>query len=83
MDFLKDLKPSYSNDYVQWCYFANNSYGAIIMNINGLDYYELAVITFVEGGGVSIRFDTPIGNDVLSNLTEQDVNDLLVKISEL
>lgn len=61
-----------------------NGYGASIVKheysyggIEGL--YELAVLDYTG----SICYSTPITDDVLGHLTEQDVSDALKSISEL
>lgn len=62
----------------------SNGYGASIVQTpysyggnNGL--YELAVF----GKDGNITYDTPITNDVLGYLTEEDVSETLKKIKEL
>ena len=45
--------------------------------------YELAVIKYDESDGWDICYDTPITNDVLGYLTEDDITDYLTQIEQL
>jgi hypothetical protein len=61
-----------------------NGYGASIVktpfSYGGKDgLYELAVF----GNDGHITYDTPITNDVLGYLSEQDVTEILIKIQQL
>lgn len=83
MDF-KTLKSNPLNGGIQYHFKADNGYGASIVkhefsygNSQGL--WELAVI----GKNGNLCYDTPITNDVLGYLTEEEVNSTLVKIAEL
>lgn len=83
IDF-KTLPSNPCNGGIQYHYKAENGYGASVVqhhfsygNEDGL--WELAVI----GKDGRISYDTPITNDVLGHLTEEEVNSTLVKISEL
>lgn len=83
IDF-KTLPSNPCNGGIQYKFKAENGYGASIVrhsfsygNENGL--WELAVID--KDGRIS--YDTPITDDVLGRLTEEEVNSTLVKISEL
>jgi hypothetical protein len=62
----------------------SNGYGASIVQgphtYGGTDgLYELAVF----GKNGEITYDTPITNDVIGYLSEEDVNEILNKIKEL
>jgi hypothetical protein len=64
--------------------FFENGYGASVVRHeysyggkNGL--YELAVL---DSSG-DLTYDTPITNDVLGYLSEQDVTEILIKIQQL
>ena len=88
MDFLKELPSKVINNGIQYIYKAANNYGASIVrhsfsygNKKGL--WELAVTKYDSDDNWDLCYDTPITSDVLGWLTEQEVNDLLVKISEL
>lgn len=72
----------------QYMFKADNNYGASIIQHNfsygnkeGLQ--ELAVIKYDEDDNWHIVYDTPITNDVLGYLTEEDVNETLIKIADL
>jgi hypothetical protein len=62
----------------------DNGYGASVVctpyTYGGKDgLYELAVF----GNDGHITYDTPITNDVLGYLSEQDVTEILIKIQQL
>jgi len=83
MDF-KTLRKTDREDGVQYHYKADNGYGAsIIQTINSYGskqgLWELAVLDS-EG---EITYHTPITNDVLGYLSEEDVNETLEKIKNL
>jgi hypothetical protein len=83
MDF-KTLKRTDREDGVQYHYKADNGYGASIIqttNSYGSEQglWELAVLDS-EG---EITCHTPITNDVLGYLSEEDVNETLEKIKNL
>jgi len=70
----------------------DNGYGASVVQFTvgafggsyGVEHglYELAVIKW-EKGKFSLTYETPITDDVLGGLSEQDVTDTLHKIAEL
>ena len=82
---FKDL-PSMSG--VQAIVKFENNYGASVVrhmgsygNKSGL--YELAITKYNEDGDWDICYDTPITDDVLGYLTEDDVTNYLTKIEQL
>lgn len=83
MDF-KTLKRTDREDGVQYHYKAENGYGASIVRTtysygskDGL--WELAIL---DSNG-QITYDTPIMADVMGYLTEEQVNETLIKIKNL
>jgi hypothetical protein len=65
-----------------------NNYGASIVRHNGSygskdGLYELAVTEYDENGHWSICYDTPLTDDVLGYLTEDDVTNHLIQIEQL
>lgn len=87
MKTFKDLefkKHPYHTDGVVSRIEFGNGYGASVVkheySYGGKDgLYELAVLNF-DG---EIVYDTPITNDVLGYLSEQDVTEVLIKIQQL
>jgi len=82
--YFKTLRKTDREDGVQYHYKADNGYGASIIQTSysygskqGL--WELAVLDS-EG---EITYHTPITNDVLGYLSEEDVNETLEKIKNL
>jgi hypothetical protein len=75
---------------VQYIFRFENNYGASIVKHNGSyshrsDLWELAVIKFDDGsdGSWDLNYDTPITNDVIGGLTDEEVRGLLQRIKEL
>lgn len=73
----------YLNGYY-WSFMFPNGYGASVIKHDGSyghqdDLFELAVLKDGEG----LCYDTPITGDVIGWLDNQEVLDLLKKISEL
>lgn len=75
-------------DGVQKIYKFDNGYGASVIRSRfskgheeGL--WELAVIEIDEDGYFEPRYDTPITDDVIGNLTGEEVNKYLKKIKDL
>lgn len=80
---FKELPSTPCNGGIQYIFTAPNGYGASIVKHsfsyggkNGL--WELAVLL-----GDAICYDTPITDDVLGHLTEEEVNDTLKQIADL
>lgn len=84
-DNLLERRPAY--DGVQYLFRFPNDYGASIIKHFGSyrsseDLWELAVIYF-EGEKWGLTYDTEITDDVVGNLTDQDVLELLRRIQAL
>mgnify|MGYP001456780392 CR=1 FL=1 len=84
---FKELEPLPLNGGVQYLAKFENGYGASIVQHNfsfenekGL--WELAVI-FFDGDDFEISYNTPITDDVLGWLTEEQVDETLEKIKNL
>jgi hypothetical protein len=82
------FKPTQINDGIQAIVKFKNNYGASVIKHEysyggkqGL--YELAVTQYDENGDWDICYDTPITDDVLGYLTEDDVTDYLTQIEQL
>jgi hypothetical protein len=61
--------------------FFDNGYGVSVINGESIEgEYELAIITSEDGG---IIYDTPITNDVITNLTKDDVTRYMREIQDL
>ena len=87
MDF-KTLPSKETNGGIQYIFKADNGYGASIVK-HDFSYggreglWELAVIQFEVTGDWDICYDTPVTNDVLGHLSDDEVNELLIKIQNL
>ncbi len=86
---FKDLpSKSIHGNGVQYIAKFNNMYGASIVN-HSFSYggdkglWELAVIKFIEDDNWRITYNTHITDDVLGHLTDEEVNNVLVEISNL
>ena len=78
----------HSDGGIQKLYKFDNNYGASVVhhsysygNEDGL--WELAVIEFIDDLDWDITYDTPITDDVIGYLTDEDVEKILHKIKEL
>ncbi len=86
---FKIVKDGPLNDGHQVVVQFGNGYGASIVRgpytYGGRDgLYELGVILFdVESGEWHLTYDTPVTNDVIGHLTEEDVERTLVEIHDL
>ncbi len=81
---FKELESNPLNGGIQYHFKADNGYGASIVQHDfsyggGAGLWELAVI----GKDGSIDYTTPITEDVLGHLTEEEVNSTLEKIAKL
>ena len=75
---------------IQYIFRFENNYGASVVKHWGSyghddDEWELAVAKFYDddNSNWSICYDTPLTDDVIGWLTDEDVRDLLKKIKEL
>lgn len=79
---------TYGKNGIQKIFRFDNGYGASIVkhrfsygNEDGL--FELAVIRFEDSGEWELDYGTPITEDVIGYLSENDVSDILDRIKEL
>lgn len=63
--------------------FFPNNYGISVVNFGGYDEYEIAVIKRHDNGSWSITYDTSVTNDVIPNLTSDEVTEFMQQISNL
>ena len=75
-------------DGIKYIFIFDNGYGASVIKCSnsygGLkDLWELAVLKRNDNGEYYIDYDTPITNDVLSYLSDSEVNNYLSQIKEL
>lgn len=80
-------KDSWINGKQQWLFRFENNYGASVIKHWGSygfedDLFELAVAYF-DGDDWIITYNTPITNDVIGHLTNNDVLGYLHKIQRL
>lgn len=88
--------PNYRGDGIQAKHFFPNGYGVSVVQFPGSygfeqGLYELAVLKkYVQKGygahlywGWKICYDTPITDDVIGHLSEEDVDDLLLQVENL
>lgn len=73
---------------VQRLYRFDNGYGASVIQHRGSfgheqGLWELAVIVYEKGNKFSLVYDTDITNDVIGDLTEEEVEQYLERISKL
>lgn len=72
----------------QWRFMFKNNYGASVIKHWGSfgyeeDKFELAVLYFDEEGNSHISYNTPIADDVIGHLDNDEVLELLRKIKDL
>ena len=82
---IKTIRPNMGG--VQYLFEFENGYGASVIKHFGSygssdDKWELAVIQF-DDGGFDLVYDTPITDDVLGYLTDEEVCEYLQQIKEL
>lgn len=75
-------------DGVQYIFKFTNNYGASVVKRPGSygfnnDLWELAVIRWYDDEEWYITYDTEITSDVIGDLTNAEVDELLVRISKL
>lgn len=75
---------------VQYIFRFGNNYGASIIKHqssygSSMDLWELAVAKFYDDGNKNwgLCYDTPLTDNVIGGLTDEEVRDLLRKIKEL
>lgn len=78
----------YWNENQQWVFKFDNGFGASVIKHYGSygyeeDKFELAVIEFDEDGDWGLTYDTPITNDVIGHLTNDEVIELFKQIQKL
>ena len=85
---MKVYKEKSLHGGVQKQYKFDNGYGASVVkhefsygNKNGL--WELAVLKWVDGDDYELDLSTEISDDVIGYLTEEEVEELLVRIESL
>jgi hypothetical protein len=83
-----NFKDTKSNNGIHAIVKFENNYGASVVkhdhSYGGKDgLYELAVTQYDENGDWDICYDTPITDDVLGYLTEDNVTDYLKQIKQL
>ena len=71
----------------QWCFRFPNNYGASVIKHPGSygydkDLFELAVILFIDDEW-HLTYETPITDDVIGNLTNEEVLNYLKQIKDL
>lgn len=75
-------------DGIQYVFKFENRYGASVVKHSGSyghsrDLWELAVIKFIYEDRWDLNYDTEITDDVIGYLTDENVRELLKRISEL
>ena len=63
--------------------FFPNNYGISVINFGGYDKYEIAVIKKHEDGSWSIDYDTSVTDDVIPNLSSDEVTKIMQQIANL
>ena len=70
--------------YPQMIYKFPNGYGASVIKFNYVYFgIEIAVLRFDENGNWDIDFRTPITNDVIGGLNEEERDNVLQQIFDL
>lgn len=70
--------------YPQTIYKFPNGYGASVIKFNYIYFgIEIAVLRFDEGGNCDIDYSTPITNDVIGGLDEENRDKVLQQIFDL
>jgi hypothetical protein len=72
----------------QYLHKFDNNYGASVVrhdfSYGGNDgLWELAVIKYEDNGSWNLTYDTPITDDVLGYLTEEEIDEILEQIKAL
>ena len=70
--------------YPQTIYKFPNGYGASVIKFNYVYFgIEIAVLRFDEDGNCDIDYSTPITNDVIGGLNEEERDNVLQQICDL
>ena len=85
---MKVYKEKSLNGGVQKQYKFDNGYGASVVQHNGSygnenGLWELAVLKWVDEDRYNLTYSTDITDDVVGYLTEEEVQELLVRIESL
>lgn len=84
----KPFKTEITHGGTQDLYRFDNGYGASVIR-HSFSYggdrglFELAVIKFYKNGEWHLTYETPITDDVIGYLSDQDVQELLDRIQQL
>lgn len=84
--FKKYIKEQNDLGYPQTIYKFPNGYGASVIKFNYVYFeieIEIAVLRFDENGNWDIDYSTPITNDVIGGLNEEERDDVLQQIFDL
>ena len=84
-DKFKDyIKEQNDLGYPQTIYKFPNGYGASVIKFNYVYFgIEIAVLSFDEDGNWDINYSTPITNDVIGGLSEEERDNVLQQIFDL
>lgn len=84
-DKFKDyIETKFDIVYPQTIYKFPNGYGASIIKIEYIYFcIEIAVLKFDENGNWDIDYSTPITNDVIGGLNEEERDNVLQQIFDL
>lgn len=82
--FKKYIKEQKYLGYPQTIYKFPNGYGASVIKLNYIYFgIEIAVLRFDENGNWGIDYSTPITNDVIGGLSEEERDNVLQQIFDL
>ena len=84
-DKFKDyIETKFDIVYPQTIYKFPNGYGASVIKFNYMYFgIEIAVLKFDKEGNWDIDYSTPITNDVIGGLNEEERDDVLQQIFDL
>jgi hypothetical protein len=89
---MKVVKPEFKEYFLmkkdvnggnQWVFRFPNDYGASVVSHCFSYGLELAVVKFDELGQFELTYDTPVTDDVIGHMTEEELVDTLRKIKNL
>ena len=82
--FKKYIKEQNDLGYPQTIYKFPNGYGASVIKFNYIYFgIEIAVLWFEKNGNWDIDYSTPITNDVIGGLNEEERDNVLQQIFDL